>query len=71
MMQLVTIIPSQIMTTPLVSTLTPFMIVMGYASPTSTNVEYVAVQEFQKEIAIVMENNSMLLEFVEEVVRRI
>jgi hypothetical protein len=47
------------------------MIVMGYASPTSTNVEYVAVQEFQKEIAIVMENNSMLLEFVEEVVRKI
>ena len=31
----------------------------------------VGAQIFQKEIAIVMESNSMLLEFVEEVVRRI
>ena len=31
----------------------------------------VGVQIFQKEIAIVMESNSMLLEFVEGVVRRI
>jgi hypothetical protein len=31
----------------------------------------VGAQIYQKEIAIVMVNNSMLLEFVEEVVRRI